>query len=342
MFKEDGTITFLTKLLSINSPTGYTDNAVSFLRETIQDIGYETITTPKGNLIVQVDGENAEVTRGISAHVDTLGLMVRSINSDGTLELTKLGGPLTPTLDGEYCEIITRDDKVYTGTILSKSPSIHVYKDASTKERDIDNLIVKLDERVRTKEDVHNIGIQNGDIVAYDPKVVVTTSGFIKSRFLDDKASVAVLVGILKHMKQENVIPSTNLKFIFSTYEEVGHGAAWIPEDITELLAVDMGCIGMDLDCTEYDVSICAKDSSGPYDYDLTTQLINYAKDRELNYAVDIYPMYGSDGSAALRGGANIRAALIGPGVSSSHGMERTHIDALENTFELVRAYIGD
>ena len=340
MFKRDGTISFLTKLLSINSPTGYTNNAVSFLRETIEDIGYETTTTPKGNLIVQVDGENTEVTRGLSAHVDTLGLMVRSINSDGTLSLTKLGGPLTPTLDGEYCDIITRDDKVYTGTILSKSPSIHVFKDASTKERDIDNLIVKLDERVESKEDVENIGIQNGDIVAYDPKVVVTDSGFIKSRFLDDKASVAVLVSILKMMKQEEVTPSTNLKFIFSTYEEVGHGAAWIPEDITELLAVDMGCIGLDLDCTEYDVSICAKDSSGPYDYDMTTRLMNFAKDKELNYAVDIYPMYGSDASAAMSGGANIRAALIGPGVSSSHGMERTHIDALENTFELVKEYI--
>ena len=340
MFKRDGTISFLTKLLSINSPTGYTSNAVSFLRETIEDIGYETLTTPKGNLIVQVDGENAEVTRGLSAHVDTLGLMVRSINPDGTLLLTKLGGPLTPTLDGEYCDIITRDDKVYTGTILSKSPSIHVFKDASTKERDIDSLIVKLDERVESKEDVQNIGIQNGDIVAYDPKVVVTDSGFIKSRFLDDKASVAVLVSILKMMKQENIVPSTNLKFIFSTYEEVGHGAAWIPEDITELLAVDMGCIGLDLECTEYDVSICAKDSSGPYDYDMTTKLINFAKEKELSYAVDIYPMYGSDASAAMSGGANIKAALIGPGVSSSHGMERTHIDALENTFELVSEYI--
>lgn len=340
MFKRDGTISFLTKLLSINSPTGYTNNAVSFLRETIEDIGYETMTTPKGNLIVQVDGENTEVTRGLSAHVDTLGLMVRSINSDGTLSLTKLGGPLTPTLDGEYCDIITRDDKVYTGTILSKSPSIHVFKDASTKARDIDNLIVKLDERVESKADVENIGIQNGDIVAYDPKVVVTESGFIKSRFLDDKASVAVLVSILKMMKQEEVIPSTNLKFIFSTYEEVGHGAAWIPEDITELLAVDMGCIGLDLDCTEYDVSICAKDSSGPYDYDMTTKLMNFAKDKGLNYAVDIYPMYGSDASAAMRGGANIKAALIGPGVASSHGMERTHIDALENTFELISEYI--
>ena len=185
-----------------------------------------------------------------------------------------------------------------------------------------------------------SLGILNGDIVAYDPKVVVTDSGFIKSRFLDDKASVAVLVGLLKMLKEEELVPATNLKFIFSTYEEVGHGASWIPEDITELLAVDMGAIGLDLECTEFDVSICAKDSSGPYDYDLTTRLIRYAQEKDLDFAVDIYPMYGSDASAALSGGANIRAALIGPGVSSSHGMERTHIDALENTFKLLAEYI--
>ena len=340
MFHQENTLTFLEELLMINSPTGYTKDAVDFLRASIEEIGYHTTTTPKGNLIVKVDGQDSTITRGLSAHVDTLGLMVRSINSDGTLALTKLGGPLTPTLDGEYCEIITRDGRIYTGTILSKSPSIHVFKDASTKARDIDSLIVKVYERVESKDGVKELGIQNGDIIAYDPKVFITESGFIKSRFLDDKASVAVLVSILTWMKENNVVPATTLKFIFSTYEEVGHGAAWIPEDITELLAVDMGCIGDDLDCTEYDVSICVKDSSGPYDYDLTTQLANYAKEKELNYALDIYPMYGSDASAALQGGANIRAALIGPGVSSSHGMERTHIDALENTFKLIQGYI--
>lgn len=340
MFQQEDTLSILKELLQINSPTGYTKNAIEFLKVTIDEIGYTTHVTPKGNLIVKVEGQDSTITRGLSAHVDTLGLMVRSINSDGTLALTKLGGPLTPTLDGEYCEIITRDNKVYTGTILSSAPSIHVFKDASTKDRDIDNLVVKIDEPVKNKEDVIKLGIQNGDIIAYDPKFMLTESGFIKSRFLDDKASVSLLVSILKWLKDENIVSPTNLTFIFSTYEEVGHGASWIPQDISELLAVDMGCIGDDLACTEFDVSICAKDSSGPYDYDLTTRLANYAKDNELNYALDIYPMYGSDASAALMGGANIKAALIGPGVASSHGMERTHVDALKNTFQLIQGYI--
>ncbi len=340
MFKQEEVLSLLVELLKINSPTGYTKDVIDFLDEKVKDIGYETERTPKGNLMVTVKGEDTSTTRGLSAHVDTLGLMVRSINTDGTLNLTKLGGPLTPTLDGEYCEVITRTGKTYTGTILSKSSSIHVYKDASTKERDIDNLIVRLDERVSTQEEAEELNILNGDIVAYDPKIQITESGFIKSRFLDDKASVALLVSILEQIKEEAIVPATNLTFIFSTYEEVGHGAAWIPENITELLAIDMGAIGSDLECTEFDVSICAKDSSGPYDYELTSALINYAKDKELNFAVDIYPMYGSDASAALRGGANIKAVLIGPGVANSHGMERTHIDALENSFKLIGEYI--
>lgn len=338
MFEKEATLAFLTELLQTNSPTGYTKKAIQLVKHTVEEMGYETTITPKGNLLVEVFGEDSTQTRALSAHVDTLGLMVRSINADGTLALTKLGGPLTPTLDGEYCDIITREEKIYTGTILSNVPSIHVFPDAATKSRDIDQLVVKLDERVQSKEDVQALGIRNGDIVAYDPKVQVTTSGFIKSRFLDDKASVALLVQLLRLLKKEK--PATNLIFIFSTYEEVGHGAAWIPESITELLAVDMGCIGLDLECSEYDVSICAKDSSGPYDYDLTSRLIQYATEDELNFAVDIYPMYGSDASAALGGGANIKAALIGPGVASSHGMERTHVDALENTFKLLVRYV--
>ena len=338
MFNKNEILSNLENLVNINSPSGYTREAIDYLVKTIEPLGYESEITPKGNLIVTVPGESKDA-RALSAHVDTLGLMVRAINADGTLSMTMLGGPLTPTLDGEYCDIITRDNKVYTGTILSTSNSIHVYKDASTKARDIDNLRVVIDENVKSKEDVLALGIQNGDIIAYNPKFEVTESGYIKSRFLDDKASVAILMQVLKDIKEVKM--KTTLKFIFTVYEEVGHGAAYIPKDITEMLAVDMGAIGDNLSCTELDVSICAKDSSGPYDYDMTTSLINHAKEAKLDYAVDIYPMYGSDASAALRGGANIKAALIGPGVANSHGMERTHVKALENTYNLIMAYIN-
>lgn len=331
-------INYLNKLMAIDSPSGYTFNIIAMLKEMVESWGFETRLSNKGNLLIS-SGEGEE-TVGFCAHVDTLGLMVRSIKSDGTLAITKVGGPLLPTLDGEYCKIYTRKGKVYTGTILSNSPSSHVYKDASKLERNDENMAVRLDEVVKERDDVLKLGIGAGDFIAYDPKTVVTPSGFIKSRFLDDKLSVAILLELMHAISEGEIKLKKKVYFLISTYEEVGHGCAWIPEDIQKLIAVDMGCIGLDLNCSEYDVSICAKDSSGPYDYALTNELIALAEKGKLNYAVDIYPFYGSDVSAALSGGSDIKGALVGPGVAASHGMERSHVDALSNTYKLLEMYL--
>ena len=331
----------LKQIMAIDSPSGYTSKVIAYLDGIAKELGFNTFKSIKGNLIIEVPGKDDKDVLGVCAHVDTLGLMVRSIKSDGTLAITKVGGPIMATLDGEYCKIYTRDNKVYTGTILSTSPAIHVFKDASTIERNDENMIVRIDEEVRTKEDVLKLGINNGDYIAYDPKTTITDSGFIKSRFLDDKLSVSILFGILKKISDGKIILPRKTYFMLSTYEEVGHGLAWIPNDVTSLLAVDMGCIGQDLACTEYDVSICAKDSSGPYDNAMVTDLVNLSKENKLSYAIDIYPYYGSDISAALSGGNNIKGALIGSGVAASHGMERTHTKGVMNTFKLVWAYIN-
>lgn len=336
---KDYVLEFAKTILNIDSPTGYCKNVIDFVESEAKEMGYYTCRNEKGNLQIYVDGES-DKTIGMCAHVDTLGLMVRSIKSDGTLAFTNVGGPIIPTLDGEYCRVITRQGKVYTGTILSNSPAAHVFDDASTAARKCETMNIRLDEVVRNKEDVEKLGICNGDYIAIDPKTTISESGFLKSRFLDDKLSVACLFTVLKEIKENNITPRNNLMMIISTYEEVGHGSSNIPNEISELLAVDMGCIGDDLACTEYDVSICAKDSSGPYDYELTSHLINLAKENNLSYAVDIYPYYGSDVSAALRGGNDIKGALIGPGVHASHGMERTHYEAIENTIKLILAYI--
>ena len=336
---KDYVLNFAQQLLAIDSPSGYCMEAIKFVQKEAQTLGYETSMNAKGNLIIDVPG-HANKTVGLSAHVDTLGLMVRSIKDNGTLAFTPIGGPILPTYDGEYCHIRTRDGKVYTGTILSDETSIHVHKEASTSTRKSDNMHVRIDERVKSKADVLKLGIQNGDFIAIDPKTTVTSSDFIKSRFLDDKISVSLIMGILASLKESQLTTRHNTKIIISTYEEVGHGSSHIPAEIEELIAVDMGCIGEDLACTEYDVSICAKDSSGPYDYELTSKLIELAKAEQLSYVVDIYPMYGSDVSAALRGGNDIRGALIGPGVAASHGMERTHWDGVEQTIKLLLAYL--
>lgn len=329
----------LKDIMAIDSPSGFTKEVIDYCQKEASKLGFKTRKTKKGNLEIIVDGQD-DYTIGFCAHVDTLGLMVRSIKSDGTLAFTNVGGPIIPTLDGEYCKIYTRNQKVYTGTILSNSPAAHVHPDSKDAPRNCDTMHIRLDELVKTKEDVEKLGICNGDYIAYDPKTTITESGFIKSRFLDDKLSVAILFGVLNELSSKHITLKHNLHIIVSTYEEVGHGSSYIDDDIDELIAVDMGCIGLDLACSEYDVSICAKDSSGPYDYDITTSFIELAKKHQLQYAVDIYPFYGSDVSAALRGGNNIKGALIGPGVHASHGMERTHIQAVENTYKLILAYI--
>lgn len=338
--EKEYVLNFAKQLLSIDSPTGYTKEAIDFVDRSVQEMGYRSERTQKGNLLIYVEGNCHDKTVGLCAHCDTLGLMVRSIKEDGKLALTNIGGPIIPTLDGEYCRIYTRDGKMYTGTILSTSPAAHVFKDASSKPRDIDNMEVRIDEVVKTKKDTEKLGICNGDFVAIDPKVQITESGFIKSRFLDDKISASALVGVLHELKDKAIRPAYDTIFMMSTYEEVGHGMAYIPAQISELLAVDMGCIGEDLACSEQDVSICAKDSSGPYDYEFTSRLINMAKAEKLQYAVDIYPMYGSDVSAARNAGNDIKGALIGPGVHASHGMERTHINGVMETMKLIMAYL--
>ncbi len=327
------------KIFNTHSPTGYFNEINIVLVEELKSFGFEPNISNKGNVFVKVKGKSNKITRATSAHLDTLGLMVRSINADGTLKVTNIGGPIIPTLDGEYCVIKTRDNKEYTGTILCNSTATHVYSDASSKTRNVDNMIIRIDAEVKSKKDVIELGINNGDYICYDPKFSIVND-FIKSRFIDDKGGVVTLLSILKDISENKISLEYDTYFYFVNHEEVGHGATTISEEIDEFVTIDMGCIGLDLAGNEYAVSICAKDSSGPYDYNLTTKLINLAKDNKLNYVVDIFPFYGSDVSAALCSGKDIKGALIGPGVDASHGMERTHLSAIENTIKLMISYL--
>ncbi|WNR42245.1 M42 family metallopeptidase [Paenibacillus roseipurpureus] len=332
----------LEMLLRTPSPTGYTHHIMKKVEQEVQKLGFELSYTNKGCGIVTIPGAHAERVIGISAHVDTLGAMVRSIKENGTLKITSLGGFMMGAIENEYVQIHTRDERVYDGTILTSRPSVHVYEDAREYKRDEANMEVRIDELVASKKDVQALGIRVGDYISFDPRVQVKTNGYVKSRHLDDKASVASLFGLLKLIKDENFQPYYTIKLFFSNYEEVGHGSAFIPADITDFIAVDMGALGDDLSGSERDVSICAKDSSGPYDYAMTSKMIEHAEKLGIGYAVDIYPRYGSDASAALRGGRDIRAALIGPGVHASHSMERTHMDAVVNTAALLAAYLKE
>ena len=328
-------------LLEQDSPSGFTARAVDAAEAMARELGLETRRSRKGNLTILVPGRDHSKTVGLCAHVDTLGLMVRSITGEGRLLITPIGGPLLPTLDGEYCRIYTRKGQVYTGTVLSLSPAAHVEDDARTRPRDDKNMAVRLDEVVYSKEDVEKLGIGVGDYVCYDPKTEVTPSGFIKSRFLDDKVSAACILTALKLMKDKGQKPRYDVEATFTVYEEVGHGGATFSAQLFELLAVDMGCIGEELSCTEEQVSICAKDSAGPFDYELVSRLITLSEVHGVDYAVDVYPHYSSDAAVAWKAGNDLPAALIGPGVHASHGMERTHWNGLKATIELIGLYLA-
>lgn len=329
------------EILAAHSPSGLAKAAVDKVKEKAEECGYAFSLTRRGCGVVTVPGRDDREARALLAHVDTLGAMVRSVNEEGQILFTLVGGPVVPSLDGEYCTIRTRSGREYTGTILSMSPAAHVFSDAASRPRNTDNMYVRVDEPVKEREDVLALGIAPGDYILIDPKTEVTPSGYLKSRFIDDKGSAACLLTLMKMMSEKKLVPQHKTYLIFTVYEEVGSGAAWLPGDIAEMLAVDMGCVGLDLSCTERQVSICAKDSGGPYDYDITTRLVELAKQNEIDFAVDIYPFYTSDVTVAWRSGNDIPAGLIGPGVHASHGMERTHRDGMMNTLRLLAAYLG-
>lgn len=326
----------LKKLLAIPSPSGFTKDATRYVYEELSRLGYQPTYSRKGNVEVVLGGEGNPLL--VAAHVDTLGAMVRAIKDNGRLRPTTIGGHHWDTADGENCTIHTKDGRVYTGVVLNKEPSAHVSRGSVQKEEA--NMEILLDENVSTKEEVKALGIQNGDIIAMDPRTIVTESGYIKSRFLDDKLSAAILLGVAKVVKEEQISLPRKVTFLFSVYEEVGHGTTYIPQDTMDMLSVDMGCVGDDLECTERMVSICAKDSYGPYNYDLVSKLAELGKREGLDYAIDVYPFYGSDADKTISAGYDVRHALIGAGVYSSHNYERSHTDGMMNTYHLLKVFI--
>lgn len=331
----------LQEIMPVDSPTGFPEKINEKLTDLVEQWGYTAEKTNKRLVKVSVKGKSSEKKLAVSAHVDTLGAMVRSVAPDGKIRFTKLGGPSLPTFDGEYCKIYADGGKVYTGTFLCESCSCHVYKDANTAERNENTMYVRIDEEVSSAADVKKLGIHTGNMIALETKTTVTSSGYVKSRFLDDKAGSACLLTALYAMKKENKQPAYDVDFYFTNFEEVGHGAATVGQDADELLAVDMGCIGADLACKETQVSICVKDGGGPYDGEMVERLRTLATTNGIDYALDVYPYYGSDVGVAWRAGADVKGGLIGPGVHASHGMERTHIKGIEATIDLLCAYIG-
>ena len=329
-------------LLAIDSPTGYTAGAADYVTERLTGLGFSPALTRKGGVLVCLTPDRPEENALLlEAHVDTLGGMVTRITGSGRLKLTPLGGMNPNNGEAENVRIYTREGKVFTGTFQLQNASIHVNGDYSSAKRSYDGMEVVIDEEVSDEDGVRALGIQPGDIVCFDPRTTVTPSGYIKSRFLDDKLSVGVLLALAKRVADGRLVPARRVWLHITVFEEVGHGgAASVPAGVTEALSVDMGCVGDGLGCDETKVSICAKDSGGPYHYEIVTALMEAAKAAGADFAVDVYPHYGSDVEATLGAGHDLRHGLIGPGVYASHGYERSHRKGVENTLKLLEQYI--
>ena len=331
------------ELLAIDSPTGFTSGAVRYVKDEFEALGFSVTVTEKGGVLVDLGGK--EDSLGgllLEAHLDTLGGMVAELKGNGRLRITNLGGMRAENAECENVRVYTRGGNVYEGTLQLINPSVHVNGQYADTKRTFDTTEIVLDEDTSTVEDLKNLGLEVGDIVAFDPRTRVTESGYIKSRFLDDKLSVGILLGFAKYIKDNGIDLARRTYLHITVYEEVGHGgAASVPAGVTEAISVDMGCVGAGLNCTERQVSICAKDSHGPYNYDVVGRLIEAAKSEGADYAVDVYPYYGSDVEATLSAGYDIRHGLIGAGVYASHGYERSHKDGVRNTLLTIKGFLG-
>ena len=328
-------------LLAIDSPAGFTGRAAAWVRDAFADLGFDARITNKGGVLIDLGGENSEDALLLEAHTDTLGGMICAIKGNGRLKLTKIGGMRAENGEAENVRVYTRDGRIYEGTLQLCNASVHVNPAYKTAHRDFDTTEIVLDEDVKSAEDVRKLGIEVGDFVCFEPRTRRTASGYLKSRFLDDKLSVGILLGFAKYLHDRGITLKRRTYIHVTVYEEVGHGgAASVPAGVTEAISVDMGCVGDGLQCTEKQVSICAKDSQGPYSYEVVGKLIAAAKATGADYAVDVYPLYSSDVDVTLGSGHDIRHGLIGPGVYASHGYERSHMDGIMNTLKVLCGYL--
>ncbi|MCE3279729.1 MAG: glucanase [Bacteroidetes bacterium] len=326
----------LQQLVEIDSPTGYTEKACKYIFDLLKSYGYKPEYTNKGAVKCAL-GKNPSLA--IAAHVDTLGAIVAGVKSNGTLTFSTLGGLQLISAEGEYVKVITMNGKEFTGTLLLNNPSSHANSKREDEKRNYDTMHIRLDEEVYSKNDVTRLGIRTGDIICFEPRYREYANGFLKSRFMDNKAGCYVLFEIARRLKEKK--KEVPVELFFSNYEEVGHGGTvGYADTIKELLVIDMGVLGDACEGNEVSCSICVKDSSGPYDYNFRKKLVELSEKNKIPYKLDVYPHYGSDGSAALRAGKDFRVGLIGPGVAASHGVERTHKKGVEATIDLCMAYI--
>ncbi len=339
-FDAEFTKACFRELVNVPSPVGYSLKMEAVFEAMVRKLGFPVTYDNKGTPYITLEGWDNTKTVQITAHLDTLGLLVRSIDSNGWLQVRQLGGVNYGTLDGETVTVFTRDGRSYTGLLMCREHSVHVFREDARAARTEENMVVMLDEPVSSPEDIRKLGIRNGDIIDIQPRCQFTENGYIKSRYIDDKACVACILTVLKYMGENGLKPRFRTLFSFPYSEETGTGGTYVPPEVSEIIAMDIGLIGPGLEGSDRKVCICAKDATIHYDYRLTSHLIRLAEANGIDYAVDVYNNYGTDARAALLGGSNLRAAVFGMGTYCTHGMERTHMDGVNATTALLLSYL--
>lgn len=340
----DQQVKFLVELLNTPSPTGYHIEAIHYVRRAFEDLSIPSLqidTTGKGALIVKWPGNTDANPIGLTAHIDTLGFMVKGIKPNGRLSLTNLGGILWNGVEGEGVTVRTQTDRRIRGCVLPENTSVHVNRKIKSIERNEQTMEVRLDIVTTSRKETELLGVGVGDFVFVDPRVEVTETGFIRGRFLDDKAGVANIYSAVQAIHEAGMQPARDTYILIANYEEVGHGgSAGFPDGLSEVLSVDMGAIGDGQSGDEFSASICVKDAGGPYHFDMNNKLRRLADAYNIDYNIDIYVYYASDGTAYWRAGGDAKVGLAGPGVDASHSYERTHTDALLHTTHLLARYM--
>ena len=343
-FDVDAAVSFLVDLLNTHSPTGRTADAVTFTQAAFEALGMPGLTTEltrKGALVITIPGKADDAPRALSAHVDTLGLMVKEIKASGRLRASQIGGGMWNAVEFEGVTVETHDGRRVRGTVLPTNPSVHVSKEIAQALRTEALMEVRLDARTTSAAETRALGIEVGDFILVDPRVEVTETGFIRSRYLDDKLSVACIYAAVQALAQAGETLAQQTTILISNYEEVGHGGTGgLPDNLAELITIDMAAIGEGQSSDEFHCTLCVKDSGGPYSYDLNRKLRALAEAEGVPLVMDLYPFYSSDGTAYWRSGGQAQVALIGPGVEASHAYERTHRDSILHTAQVIAAYL--
>ncbi len=340
---KDYLVDILKRLLAIPSPSGMTDEIVRMVCDELDTLDIPYKLTRRGAIRARIAGAKRTPARAVVGHLDTLGAMVKGLKKNGRLSIVEIGTWSSRFAEGARVHIHTETGNVYEGTVLPLKASGHCYNEEVDQQPTTwSNLEVRIDEICSTIEDLWNLGIRIGDYVTFRTALETSSSGFMNSRFLDDKAGVATMLAAAKALKSQQIEPDLDCFLLFTISEEVGVGASHILRgDVAEMVSVDNGTIAPEQNTCEFGVTLAMKDAGGPYDTHLTRHLIDLCQSNTIEFSRDVFLHYRSDAAAALEAGNDIRTALVCFALDASHGYERTHVASLLSVATLVALYIA-